>query len=123
MAALRLAIDNAEATARPAGGIAFADRTTPPARALWPGHDRDLLLAMLSSAHMMIERIAARRRAANVARNRVETRRQLAKLPAWVSSDLLHEEQKAIRSTDTTVLVERQSITMLDEKHQTYSFD
>ncbi|HXV29325.1 MAG TPA: hypothetical protein VD840_03245 [Sinorhizobium sp.] len=124
MAALTLAIDNPAATKRSANGFVSVDRMTPtgaasPARlegvALRPGEGSDLLLALLSRAHLMIERIAARRRAANIARNRVETRRQLAKLPAWVGNDLLHEEQKVITSADKTVLVERQQIPMFDE--------
>jgi hypothetical protein len=112
MAALTLAIDNAAATTRSANGIVSANRMTLADESslrlegvvLQAADDSDFLLAMLSRAHLMIERIAARRRAANVARNRVEARRQLAKLPAWVSNDLLHEEQKVIASTDKTVL-------------------
>ncbi|MQW90060.1 hypothetical protein [Sinorhizobium saheli] len=60
------------------------------------GDDGDMVLAMLARARSLIDRVADRRRADNVVRNRVETRRQLAKLPARVRNDLLQPEQQPI---------------------------
>ena len=112
MTALTLAIDNAAATARRISPVSFgkvADASVPHQNRLirQPGDDCDFVLAMLSRARALIERIAERRRAVNVARNRVETRRQLAKLPARVRNDLLQAEQNVIRSPDTSSYVEQ----------------
>lgn len=83
----------------------------------------DILLSMLSRMQVMIERVVAERRAANIDRVRVDTRRQLAKLPESVRNDLFPAEQKTTITSSRTVLVERQPITPFDGKHQTYSFD
>lgn len=128
MAALTLAIDNAATSARQTIGV-------PPERTLASGRPRvengaqqfsgtcDFLLSMLSRVQVIIERIAAERRAANIDRIRVETRRQLAKLPTSVRNDLFHAEQKIVAPWARPFLVERQPITLFDGKHQTYSFD
>lgn len=130
MAALTLAIENPTAERR-AKKIASSKRLM--LRAPEPihlatgssafGDDGDLLLTFLARVRLMIDRIAAGRRAANAARNWVETRRQLAKLPSMVRDDLLHAEQSVIGAPDKDVLLERQPITIGDAKHQTYSFD
>ncbi|MBP1882314.1 hypothetical protein [Sinorhizobium mexicanum] len=62
--------------------------------------DGDIVLAILSHARSFIDRIATRRRANNIARNRVETRRELAKLPARVRNDLLLAEQQPLILSD-----------------------
>ncbi|MDK1373274.1 MULTISPECIES: hypothetical protein [unclassified Sinorhizobium] len=62
--------------------------------------DGDMVLAILSHARSLIDRIATRRRANNVARNRVETRRELARLPARVRNDLLLAEQQPAALSD-----------------------
>ncbi|WP_331374638.1 hypothetical protein [Sinorhizobium chiapasense] len=67
-----------------------------------PG-DGDIVLAILSHARSFIDRIATRRRANNLARNRVETRRELAKLPARVRNDLLLAEQQPVTLSDRVV--------------------
>lgn len=131
MAALKLAIENPSAAERPAKNIASSKRLM--LRAPVPihlangssafGDDGDFLLTFLGRVRLMIDRIAAERRAANAARNWVETRRQLAKLPSMVRDDLLHAEQSVIGAPDIDVLMERQPITIGDAKHQTYSFD
>ncbi|OHV77942.1 hypothetical protein [Ensifer sp. LCM 4579] len=128
MAALTLAIDNAATSARHANGVASARALASGCprgedAAPRPRGDDDFLLFMLARAQLIIERIAADRRAARIDRNRVETRRQLAKLPAWVRDDLFHAEQKIAMPSARTILVERQPITSFDGKHQTYSFD
>ncbi|ASY56952.1 MULTISPECIES: hypothetical protein [Sinorhizobium] len=114
MTALSLAIDNAAATARRISGTPSFGKD--PIGGSAPQHNRvvrhagddgDLVLAMLSRAQVFIERIAERRRATKLARNRVETRRQLAKLPARVRNDLLQAEQKVIRSPDTSCYVQQ----------------
>ncbi|MCA1370036.1 hypothetical protein I6F15_21870 [Bradyrhizobium sp. BRP14] len=103
MSAITLAIDNGatagpwiagaattEQTMRTADGT--VDRTgTAPQR---PRDGDDIVLVVLSRARLFIERMADRRRAGNIVRNRVETRRQLAKLPARVRNDLLPAEQQ-----------------------------
>lgn len=115
MTALTLAIDNAAATARRISGTPANHKGVPMMDAeglqlkgftRQAVDDGDFVLAMLSRARIFIERIADRRRATNVARNRVETRRQLAKLPARVRNDLLQAEQKVIRAPDTSCCVE-----------------
>lgn len=128
MAALTLAIDNAATSARHAIGVASARALASGSprvggAAPRPRGDDDFLLLMLSRAQLIIERIAAERRAAKIDRNRVETCRQLAKLPAWARNDLFHAEQKIAMPSARTILVERQPITLFDGKHQTYSFD
>ncbi|OAP42758.1 hypothetical protein AU381_16485 [Sinorhizobium glycinis] len=111
MTALTLAIDNAAATARRISGTPIVNNGVQIMDVSGPhpddvirqaGDDGDFVLAMLSRARIFIERVAARRRATNVARTRVETRRQLAKLPTRVRNDLLQAEQKVIRSPDTS---------------------
>lgn len=128
MAALTLAIDNAATSTRQTIGV-------PTERMLASGvprvvdaapqssEDGDFLIYMLSRVQAIIERIVAERHAANTDRIRVETRRQLAKLPTWVRNDLFHPEQNMIAPWASLFLVERQPITLLDGKHQTYSFD
>lgn len=107
MTALTLAIDNPASTRR-INRIPALDNG---AEARNPHHhgvirqagdDGDFVLAMLSQARQLLERLANRRRATNVARNRVETRRQLAKLPTQVRDDLLHAERKVIVAPDTS---------------------
>ncbi|ACP25621.1 hypothetical protein NGR_c18570 [Sinorhizobium fredii NGR234] len=99
MTALTLAIDNAAATARRISGTPTIDKSVPMmdaeavhANIRQADEAGDFVLAMLSRARTLIERIANRRRATKIARNRVETRRQLAKLPAWVRNDVLQAE-------------------------------
>jgi hypothetical protein len=130
MAALILAIENPTAAERRGENFGFSHRSM--LRAQSPirsandssaGDDGDFLLTLLSRARLMIDRIAAERRAANAARNWVETRRQLARLPPMVRDDLLHAEQSVIGAPDKDVAMERQLITAGDAKHQTYSFD
>jgi hypothetical protein len=76
-----------DATMRPADGrIETASQR--------PHEGVDIVLQVLSRAQLIIERMADRRRAGNVVRNRVETRRQLAKLPVRVRNDLLPAEQQ-----------------------------
>lgn len=110
MAASTLAIGNAAIarhvrdTAPIEQAVPLGDRSVPHRRG-----ENDLLLAMLSRACLLIERIAARRRAANLARNRVETRRQLDKLPAKVRNDLLRAEQKVIGQADNSIKRSHQS--------------
>ncbi|MCZ4093019.1 hypothetical protein [Sinorhizobium psoraleae] len=65
--------------------------------------DGDIVLALLSRARSLIDRIATRRHASNIARNRVETRRELAKLPARVRNDLLLAEQQPVTLSDRVV--------------------
>lgn len=66
--------------------------------------DDDMVLAILSHARAFIDRIATRRRANNVARNRVETRRELARLPARVRNDLLLMEQHPATPSDRVIV-------------------
>ncbi|ASY69285.1 hypothetical protein [Sinorhizobium fredii] len=107
MTALTLAIDNAAATARRISGTPTIDKGVPmmDAEGLHSNTRQaddgsDFVLSMLSRARTLIERIADRRRATKIARNRVETRRQLAKLPAWVRKDVLQAEYKAISAPE-----------------------
>jgi len=131
MAALTLAIENPNTAERRGENFAPPNRSMPQAQKPVRPADRsspfrddsDFLLALLSRAGLMIERLASERRAANAARSWVETRRQLAKLPAMVRDDLLHAEQSVIGAPDKDVLMERQPITIGDARHQTYSFD
>ncbi|PST21970.1 hypothetical protein C7U60_11940 [Mesorhizobium plurifarium] len=111
MSALTLAIDNGvpRERLRPSGGATgqasrYPDATgrsldTATARTTDEG---DVVLAMLMHARSLIEMIAERRRAGNLVRNRVETRRQLARLPTWVRNDLLPAEQQPSRASDRT---------------------
>ncbi|THK37197.1 hypothetical protein EHS39_15335 [Ensifer sp. MPMI2T] len=78
-------------------------RLQPETVALSSGDD-DMVLAILSHARSFIDRIATRRRANNIARNRVETRRELAKLPARVRNDLLLAEQQPVTLSDRVVV-------------------
>ena len=104
MSALTLAIDNGESRRRrfraaaPAEGA--AGRIDPILQS--SVDESDIVLAMLLHARSLIERIADRRRAGNVVRNRVETRRQLAKLPTRVRNDLLPAEQQPVGAADRT---------------------
>ncbi|MBP2238280.1 hypothetical protein J2Z31_004817 [Sinorhizobium kostiense] len=131
MAALTLAVANPNAAERRVENFAPPNRSMPQARkSIRPADrsspsrdDRDFLLALLARAGLVIERLASERRAANAARNWVETRRQLAKLPSMVRDDLLHAELSVIGAPDKDVRMERQPITIGDGKHQTYSFD
>ncbi|RVI02818.1 hypothetical protein CN205_25245 [Sinorhizobium meliloti] len=97
MSALTLAINNGAPHERPAPSAAPTDRAPRQARSIDEG---DIVLAMLWHARSLIELIAERRRAGNLVRNRVETRRQLARLPARVRNDLLPAEQQPIRASD-----------------------
>lgn len=110
MSALTLAIDNRTPgkarTASPASAgqtpwkvdtAASPDGTTE--RSIDKG---DIVLTLLWHARSVIERIAERRRAGNLVRNRVETRRQLARLPTWVRNDLLPAEQRPVTAFDRT---------------------
>lgn len=54
--------------------------------------DGDLLLSFLSRVQSLIDRIARRRQAKRIARNRVEAERELAKLPKRVRNDLIFGE-------------------------------
>ncbi|WEX86772.1 hypothetical protein PZN02_003102 [Sinorhizobium garamanticum] len=78
-------------------------RLQPETVALASGDD-DMVLAILSHARSFIDRIATRRRANNIARNRVETRRELARLPARVRNDLLLMEQHPATPSDKVVV-------------------
>ncbi|RVH31529.1 hypothetical protein [Sinorhizobium meliloti] len=97
MSALTLAINNGAPHERPAPSAAPTGRAPRQARSIDEG---DIVLAMLWHARSLIELIAERRRAGNLVRNRVETRRQLARLPARVRNDLLPAEQQPIRASD-----------------------
>ena len=99
MSALMLAIDNGAPDERPGPSAAPTGRAPRQARTV---DEADIVLAMLWHARSLIERIAERRRAGNLVRNRVETRRQLARLPARVRNDLLPAEQQPIRASDRT---------------------
>ncbi|MCA1405357.1 hypothetical protein I6F26_13345 [Ensifer sp. IC3342] len=66
--------------------------------------DNDMVLAILAHVRSLIDRIATRRRANNIARNRVETRRELARLPARVRNDLLLMEQHPATPSDRVVV-------------------
>ncbi|APG84873.1 hypothetical protein [Sinorhizobium americanum] len=112
MTALTLAIDNAATPRRLTGTPIFGNGVTDGStlqhdRAVRQAGDDDFVLATLSRVQILIERIANRRRAMKLARNRVETLRQLAKLPARVRNDLLQAEQKVIRSPDTSCYVQQ----------------
>ncbi|MBB4188112.1 hypothetical protein [Sinorhizobium terangae] len=88
----------AAATVKPETVVRLQPETT----ALASG-DEDMVLAILSRARSFIDRIATRRRANNIARNRVETRRELARLPARVRNDLLLAEQQPAPLSDSVV--------------------
>lgn len=60
----------------------------------------DIVLTLLWHARSFIERIAERRRVGNLVRNRVETRRQLARLPSRVRNDLLPVEHQPVTAFD-----------------------
>ncbi|ASY63440.1 hypothetical protein SJ05684_c19980 [Sinorhizobium sojae CCBAU 05684] len=130
MAALTLSIDDAATSTRQKNGVPsermLAGRPSRPEDAApHPGEDAngDFLLSMLSRVQVMIERVVAERRAAKIDRVRVKTRRQLARLPAWVRNDLFPAEQKMVMPSAKTVVVEQGPITLFDGKHQTYSLD
>ncbi|WP_244519856.1 MULTISPECIES: hypothetical protein [unclassified Ensifer] len=61
-----------------------------PARQANP--DGDLVLSLLSHVQSLIDGIARKRRAKRIARNRVETYRELAKLPKRVRNDVIFGE-------------------------------
>lgn len=54
--------------------------------------DGDLVLSFLSFVQSLIDGIARKRREKRIARNRVETHRELAKLPKRVRNDLIFAE-------------------------------
>ncbi|WEX76110.1 hypothetical protein PYH37_004381 [Sinorhizobium numidicum] len=101
MSALTLAINNAATAERRRTGQARGQRTALRGEAApHTADDGDVVLALLSRARSFIERMATKRQASNVNRNRVESRRQLAKLPVQVRNDLLLPEQPPIRTPD-----------------------